>query len=164
MKNGHLTSEDMSPDALVQLAEEIAIKAHAGQFRRGGVVPYIEHPRAVAKRVPGDPEAQVVAWLHDVIEDTGETEESLRAAGIPSHLVDAIVLMTKSRESTYEKYLDRIATSPLVTKVKIADMISNLADNPTTKQIRKYAKGLLRLTLARKTSMDPQAAAASHRS
>jgi hypothetical protein len=80
-----------------------------------------------------------------VIEDTDQTEESLRKAGIPSHLVDAIVLMTKTSETTYEDYLDKIAASPLLTKVKIADMISNLADNPTTDQIRKYAKGLLRL-------------------
>ena len=136
----------MSPDALVQLAENIATKAHAGQFRTGGVLPYIEHPKLVAKRVLGDHEAQVVAWLHDVIEDTGETEESLIEAGIPSHLVDAVRLMTKTRESSYEDYLDRIASSPLATKVKIADMISNLADNPTAKRIRKYAKGLLRLT------------------
>ncbi len=136
----------MSPDALVRLAEQIAAQAHAGQFRRGGIVPYIEHPRAVASRVAGDPEAQVVAWLHDVLEDTDETEDSLKTAGIPAHLVDAVVLMTKTRESTYEAYLDRIAASPLVTKVKIADMLSNLADNPTTKQIRKYAVGLLRLT------------------
>ena len=156
-----LTFEDMSPDALVQLAEEIAIKAHAGQFRRGGVIPYIEHPKAVAKRVLGDPEAQVVAWLHDVIEDTEETEENLRASGIPSHLVDAIVSMTKTSETTYEEYLDRIAASPLVTKVKIADMISNLADNPSTKQIRKYAKGLLRLTLERKANQTMQATAAT---
>ena len=109
----------------------------------------------------GDPEAQVVAWLHDVIEDTEETEENLRASGIPSHLVDAIVSMTKTSETTYEDYLDSIAASPLVTKVKIADMISNLADNPSTKQIRKYAKGLLRLTLERKANQTMQATAAT---
>ena len=136
----------MNPEDLVILAESIATKAHEGQFRRGGVTPYIEHPRAVVSRVSGDFEAEIVAWLHDVIEDCGYTEESLVRAGIPTHCAAAVVLLTKTREMVYEDYLDEIAASPLATKVKIADMLSNLSDNPTKKQIQKYAKGLLRLT------------------
>ena len=57
----------------VKLAEDVATIAHEGQFRRGGVIPYIEHPRAVAGRVGGDLDAQVVAWLHDVIGDCDVT-------------------------------------------------------------------------------------------
>jgi len=117
-----------------------------GQFRRGGVIPYIEHPRAVVSRVGDDQEAQIVAWLHDVIEDTEETADSLIKAGIPSKLVAAVELVTKPREAVYETYLANIASCPIATKVKIADMLSNLADNPTKKQIQKYARGLLRLT------------------
>ena len=100
----------------------------------------------MVERVGNDPEAQVVAWLHDVIEDSEETEQSLEDAGIPEHLVKQVALLTKTRESTYDDYLEKIASSPIASKVKIADMLSNLADNPTKKQIRKYAKGLLRLT------------------
>ena len=136
----------MSPEIIVQLAETLATEAHAGQFRRGGQVPYIDHPRAVVRRVGDDPDARVVAWLHDVIEDSDHTCETLLEGGIPSHLVDAVVTLTKTRETDYDSYLERIATSPLATKVKIADMLSNLADNPTKKQIRKYAKALLKLT------------------
>jgi len=36
-----------------------------------------------------------------------------------------------------------VKCNELARKVKIADMLSNLADNPTDKQIKKYAKGLL---------------------
>ena len=136
----------MSPQVLVDYAEKIATEAHEGQFRRGGRVPFIEHPRAVVSRVGQDYDLQVIAWLHDVIEDTSETAESLEGAGIPSELVDEIVLLTKTRETTYEHYLERVATSKIATKVKIADILSNLADNPTKKQVRKYAKALLRLT------------------
>lgn len=136
----------MSHQELVQHAEQIATQAHEGQFRRDGVVPYIEHPKAVAGRVSGDAETQAVAWLHDVIEDSDHTADTLLKAGIPSHLVSDVVLLTKTREMVYEDYLDRIASSPIATKVKIADMLSNLADKPTKKQIRKYAKGLLKLT------------------
>jgi len=136
----------MSPEELVQLAEQIATKAHEGQFRRGGIVPYIEHPKVVARRVGDDAEVQVVAWLHDVIEDSEHTAQSLQNAGIPPHLVSTVVLLTKTREIVYEDYMDKVASCPIATRVKIADILSNLADNPTRKQIRKYAKGLLRLT------------------
>lgn len=136
----------MEGSDLVSLAETLATKAHEGQFRRGGIIPYVEHPRAVVERLSGDPEAQVVAWLHDVLEDTPVTADQLKAEGIPAHLVEAVSLMTKTAGKSYEDYLDGIAASPLATKVKIADMLSNLADNPTDQQIRKYAKGLLRLT------------------
>lgn len=135
----------METSSLLALAEKLASEAHAGQFRRTGE-PYIEHPRAVVSRVSDDPDAQVVAWLHDVIEDTDVTAEKLNAAGIPHHLVEAVSLVTKTKGKSYEDYLEDIAASPLATKVKIADMLSNLADNPTDRQIRKYAKGLLRLT------------------
>jgi len=130
----------------VQLAEKIATESHTGQYRRCGVIPYIEHPRAVVSRLGNDPQAQVVAWLHDVLEDTQTTEEDLLIAGIPEELVNAVVLMTKTKGVLYDDYLSRIAESPLTTKVKIADMLANLADNPSPSQIRKYAKGLLLLT------------------
>ncbi len=135
----------MNPET-VALAQRIATEAHEGQFRRGGVIPYIEHPRAVAGRVGNDFDAQVVAWLHDVLEDSEVSAEQLRDQGIPDHCIDAVILLTKTREISYEDYLERLAQSPLATKVKIADMISNLADNPTNKQLKKYAKGLSRLT------------------
>ncbi|MEN3942035.1 hypothetical protein WJU23_12125 [Prosthecobacter sp. SYSU 5D2] len=109
------------------------------------MVPYIEHPRAVVGRVGDDKDAQVVAWLHDVLEDSGLTAESLVEAGIPAHLVKVVVLMTKTEGTDYEAYLEGIAGSALARKVKIADMLSNLADGPSEKQMRKYAKGLLRL-------------------
>lgn len=63
----------MINEAVVHLAEKIAGEAHQGQYRRGGVVSYIEHPKAVVDRVGADPEARVVAWLHDVLEDTEVT-------------------------------------------------------------------------------------------
>jgi (p)ppGpp synthase/HD superfamily hydrolase len=136
----------MINEAVVHLAEKIAREAHQGQYRRGGVVSYIEHPKAVVDRVGADPEARVVAWLHDVLEDTEVTAAELSERGIPSTCIDAIVLMTKTKEVSYEEYLENVASSPLATHVKIADMISNLSDAPSTGQLKKYSKGLMRLT------------------
>ena len=53
--------------------------------------------------------------------------------------------MTHGKGHRYDEYLERIAQHPIVTKVKITEMISNLADHPSKKQMKKYAKGLLRL-------------------
>ncbi len=136
----------MKESNLVILAERIATAAHAGQFRRGGKTPYIEHPKSVVSRVGSDPDAQIVAWLHDVVEDTGVDLDELREKGIPARCLEAIRLVTKVEGIGYEPYLDKIAESPLATKVKIADMISNLADNPSRKQLKKYARGLVILT------------------
>ncbi|TWT85750.1 GTP pyrophosphokinase [Posidoniimonas polymericola] len=134
--------------SLVDLAEQIAVRSHAGQFRRDGVTPYVEHPRAVVARVGDSPNLIATAWLHDVLEDTDETRESLLAAGVPAEVVDAVELLTKSPGVAYEAYLSAILGNPIAREVKIADMLSNLADGPTPKQIRKYAAGLLRLVPA----------------
>jgi len=138
------TTENLSNGAeLVARAAAISRKAHAGQFRRDGVTPYVSHPEAVAKRVRGDALAEAVAWLHDVLEDTDETEQSLRAQGMPDAVVACVAKLTHAEEIAYEPYLAAIKTDALAKKVKVADMLTNLSDTPTEKQIVKYAKGLL---------------------
>jgi (p)ppGpp synthase/HD superfamily hydrolase len=131
------------PADLVALASGIAKAAHTGQFRNDGVTPYIRHPEAVAGRLRGEPYAEAAGWLHDVLEDTRETAASLRAKGVPEDVVACIIKLTKQADASYEDYLEQIRSDPLALKVKIADMLSNLGDNPTRKQIIKYAKGLL---------------------
>ena len=134
---------------LAELARKIATDAHDGQFRRDGITPYITHPEAVVNRVGNDPNTLAVAWLHDVFEDTSETRESLLAKGIPLEVVRVVGVLTRSPTLTYDQYLDSILADATATKVKIADMLANLADHPTEEQIRKYAKGLLTLVSGR---------------
>ena len=121
----------------------MARRAHEGQFRRDGVRPYILHPEAVAGRVAGDPIAEAAAWLHDVIEDTSLRAEDLRKGGIPEEVIEVVLLLTNRNDLGYERYLATIAAHPVARRVKIADMLTNLSDQPTDRQIVKYAKGLL---------------------
>lgn len=122
----------------------IAEKAHHGQFRRNGKTPYIDHVHAVANRACRfGQEYTCVAYLHDVIEDSDFTAKDLIAFGVPKKIVDAVELLTKPNDLTYSEYLYRIGFNELARRVKICDMISNLADDPTDKQIAKYASGLL---------------------
>jgi (p)ppGpp synthase/HD superfamily hydrolase len=134
-------AEPISSD-LVARAAALAKEAHQGQFRRDGITPYISHPKAVAARVAGDPQAEAVAWLHDVLEDTPVTAEMLRSQQIPEEVIRAVSMLTKADGTDYEVYLMAIKANPLAKKVKIADMLSNLSDQPSEKQILKYAKGL----------------------
>lgn len=135
---------------LLERAEMIARRAHASQFRRDGVTPYIEHPRAVVAKLANESEeVRAVAWLHDVLEDTEETPSSLYEAAIPTMVVDAVLCLTKQELDTYDDYLQRVKENPIARKVKIADMLHNLSDAPTERQIIKYAKGLLFLHGAR---------------
>lgn len=139
-------------------AYQIASEAHSGQTRRDGKTPYIKHIDAVIARVKERHETAVllrdmtedelyslmaVAALHDVAEDTSVTAADLLAAGIPQEVVDAVVVMTHPAGERYFDYLIRVKANPLAAKVKVADMLSNLADSPTDRQIVKYAKGLL---------------------
>ena len=130
---------------ICEIAEQIARKAHEGQHRRDGVTPYVTHPERVAKSIAGNEDLEAVAWLHDVLEDTSETEESLLAAGIPQHIVDAVRCLTKEDGVEYEDYLAGINQNALARAVKIQDMLDNLSDGPTEKQIKKYCRGLLSL-------------------
>lgn len=78
-------------------------------------------------------------------EDTELTHDDRINRGIPESVVAAIEALTKQDGLSYDENLQRVATNELAKGVKIADMLSNLADSPTNNQIRKYARGLLRL-------------------
>ncbi len=132
---------------LPTLAETIAYKAHAGQTRRDGKTPYMAHVAAVAASMaPEDTEGQAVAWLHDVLEDTEETEETLHHAGIPHTVIQAVALLTKAAGEDYQAYLAEIKDSYLATRVKLADMRHNLSDKPSRKARARYEAGIAYLS------------------
>jgi (p)ppGpp synthase/HD superfamily hydrolase len=117
----HLGGRPWSTD----LAQEIARLAHTGVVDKIGQA-YIDHPAAVVALVAahGD-EAQQVAWLHDVVEDTGWTLEGLRAAGAPDAVISGVDAMTKRAGETREQTVRRAASDPLGFVVKPADVAHN---------------------------------------
>lgn len=63
---------------IIENARTVAERAHRGQFRRDGTTPYLSHPAGVAGILNDEaPEVIAAAWLHDVLEDTKETAETL---------------------------------------------------------------------------------------
>ena len=126
---------------LVDLAEVIAKAAHAGQFRRDGITPYIVHPKAVADSLE-NVHYKAVAWLHDVLEDTTVSKYDLMVYGVPADVIEAVEILTKKKNQPYGEYLKGVKENAMAKAVKIADMKANLADSPTKNQILKYTQGL----------------------
>ena len=140
-----MTTESLTQS---QLARKIACIAHAGQFRRDGVTPHISHVEAVVMRLVSDWESDetiAVGYAHDVLEDSNETPELLLAAGLSQNVVTAIEVLTKQNGEPYHEYIDRVKRNPIAKKVKIADILQNLGDDPTEHQIVKYSHALLKL-------------------
>jgi len=122
---------------IVDRARVFATAAHAavGQVRKYTFEPYIVHPAEVVSIVKSVPHTDVMlaaAWLHDVVEDTGVTIETVRAefgtevAELVGWLTD--VSRPEHGNRAHRKALDRAhsAMAPAEAQtVKLADLIAN---------------------------------------
>lgn len=106
----------------LRLAELIATGAHYGQVDKGGN-PYIEHPKTVASLVMLEDE-KIVAWLHDVVEDTNITLADLMPFFEPI-IIAAVASITRGKDEPRDEYLKRVKADPIATRVKIADLRHN---------------------------------------
>lgn len=112
---------------MLATAIRIATIAHDGQFDKGGN-PYILHPLAVMHnmRQQGyDVETQCVAVLHDVLEDTTETVESLAQAGMSKDVIDALILMNHRNGVDYFDYIEGMKHNIRTLRVKKGDIEHN---------------------------------------
>lgn len=142
-----LDSQRNKYNQLLELAIKVATEAHAGQVDKGGK-PYINHPQAVAASLTNT-EYKIVAYLHDVCEDTSITFDDLKDMGFTYRIVNSIRLLTKTDELTYEEYLRRLRMDSCARAVKMADLKHNMditrIPNPSEKdyaRIEKYKKSL----------------------
>lgn len=133
-----------------ELALQIAQKAHAGQVDKAGK-DYILHPMTVASYMDTDIE-KTIAYLHDVLEDTDVTVDALREI-FPNEIVDTLITLTHRKDESYFEYIQRVSTSKLAKKIKVADLLHNLditrIKEPTKQdyeRLEKYKKAILYLT------------------
>lgn len=127
------------------LSHFIAKNAHAGQTRRDGTTAYFTHCSRVAealRKAGYSEEYQAVAYLHDVLEDTGVTAEHLDELGVTRSVIDSVLAMTKRTGESYDDYLTRVAQDEMARTVKVFDIKDNLSDSPTEKQRTKYEVAL----------------------
>lgn len=138
---------------LVQHAKDLAHCAHAGQVDKAGR-PYIEHVARVAASVSDDPEAEAVAWLHDVLEDAPAEMQNWIGHHLDDQfygvVVDSVCDLTRFPNYPIDMYYADIRANPLALRVKLADIADNaneerlaLLDDKTAARLRrKYAKAL----------------------
>lgn len=133
-----------------ELALQIAQKAHAGQVDKAGK-DYILHPMTVASYMDTDTE-KAIAYLHDVLEDTDVTVDALREI-FRNEIVDTLITLTHRKDESYFEYIQRVSTSKLAKKIKVADLLHNLditrIKEPTKQdyeRLEKYKKAILYLT------------------
>lgn len=124
--------------ALVERAFAVARDAHEGQLRDAGD-PYITHPLAVAMilaRFHMDVPSIATALLHDTIEDTGITVETLREQFGPTiaELVDGVTKLTRlelqsdrtKQAENFRKLVLAMSRDIRVLIVKLADRLHNM--------------------------------------
>jgi guanosine-3',5'-bis(diphosphate) 3'-pyrophosphohydrolase len=136
--------------ATVRRAWAIGAAAHAGQSRRSGE-PYITHPVAVAAALAEqhvDVETLVAAILHDTLEDTPLSRESIAGefGETVADLVDGVTKLDKLRfadrqeaaAESFRKMLLAMARDLRVIMIKLADRLHNMrtlgAQTPEARQ------------------------------
>ena len=146
----------------IQLAVEVATKAHEGQFRKTGE-PYIIHPLAVKKILEEwgmDEDTIIAGILHDTVEDTNLSLEDIRQlfGDTVAFLVDGVTKLSTARNGMrdIDTYLPETKDNFLrlmialgddirVLIIKLADRLHNirtLSALPPEKQ-KKIAKETL---------------------
>jgi (p)ppGpp synthase/HD superfamily hydrolase len=123
-------TRNIGGESNVALAEAIARWAHTGQVDKNGY-DYIDHPRAVFYRIYADDaedyDGQIVAWLHDVCEDTN-TKPTALANFFPPYIINAIAAITYrafNLAETRDEYYVRVKANPIAHRVKLHDIAHN---------------------------------------
>jgi|SRR5690606_9138301 len=131
----------MDNDELITQALAHAARAHRGQRDKRGR-PYIRHVTEVSAAVDHEgTHAIAVALLHDVLEDTNDTDLS----AYPKQVQEAIHAITRQEVETYDAYIERVAQNPLARTVKLADLRLNHATAPNDNLKERYARAIRRL-------------------
>jgi (p)ppGpp synthase/HD superfamily hydrolase len=114
----------MGPEDLAR-AIALAAAAHALQIDKSGK-PYVLHPVRVMQRVQRESwETQIVAVLHDVVEDTWVTLDMLRSMEFSDSVVAGVDAMSQRPGESYIDYVERCALDPIGAVVKLADLDDN---------------------------------------
>ena len=127
-------------DAKVQTtAKALAERLHAGQTDKAGE-PYTEHLARVVDRLASqfqDASAAEIeaAWLHDALEDTDATPESLLAAGVSAEAVRIVQAVTRPEGTAYLDWIAELARSSSISAVRV-----KIADNEDNRDPARVAK------------------------
>jgi hypothetical protein len=111
-----------------------------------GGEPYYYHLRAVAGECKAyGIETQIVALLHDLLEDIKDVSVADLLEVYPPHIVNSVVILTKKKGQKYSEYIDEVSKDSMALRVKIADLKHNMditrlpsLGNESVNRLRKY--------------------------
>lgn len=149
------------PKGTLELAIEFAMSAHAGDFRDGAApLPYVTHPvevMSLLRYVGGvtDEDLLVVACLHDVVEESSCTIQSIEscfgprvAAGVAS--LTRYEPTAEERTGLTEEQVWELRSSILIAEIgqmseeiqtiKLADRLANIRQSKVTRKPKKLAR------------------------
>lgn len=109
---------------ILEKAIELALAFHKGQVKSDTGEPYILHCLRVMIKMETE-EEMIAAVLHDTIEKSSLTLDDLIKQGFSSNVIEAIEAISKRKGEQYGDYINRLKSSPLAVKVKIADLEDN---------------------------------------
>jgi (p)ppGpp synthase/HD superfamily hydrolase len=149
--------------ATIADAVALAARAHRDHRDKAGQ-PYILHPLRVMLRQHNEA-AQIVAVLHDVLEDSEVTVDDLRRDGYTDEVITALEALTKREDESYDEFIERVAVNSLARRVKLADLEDNMNVHRLTKvssedleRITKYHTAWRRLARLEGMLPEPEAA------
>ena len=134
----------MSIAHAIMLAEQY----HDGQ--RYGEHPYQYHLLDVVRCVQsrgGSLEHQIVAWLHDIVEDSLMSCTMLEELGFTHDVVLAVKYITKWEGQSYDDYIEAVLYNSLALEVKKCDTMCNLNQSFIDKNRRRTSKYTRQLIL-----------------
>lgn len=105
----------------IEKAKAFAMMAHKGQTDKAGEDYFTAHVAVVADGVEPDPLVKAAAYLHDTVEDTGTTIDTIRAE-FPQEVAEAVSVLTREKDMTYAEYIWRVKQNDIAVKVKRADL------------------------------------------
>jgi (p)ppGpp synthase/HD superfamily hydrolase len=108
----------------LEKAIHIAVQAHAGQTDKAGS-PYILHPLRLMLEMRSETE-MIAAVLHDVVEDSEWTLDTLRAEGFSEEILSAADCLTRRQGESYTAFIERIKENAIARRVKLADLEDNM--------------------------------------
>ena len=140
---------------MLDKAIRIAATAHEGQLDKAGE-PYILHPLRVMFEMESKDE-MICAVLHDVIEDSDRTLESIEHEGFSQDILKALKALTKKPGESYDEFITRVIQDETACKVKLADLKDNMDLSRFTcpkhedyERAKKYKKAAERIIKAYK--------------
>jgi len=121
----------------------VSQRAHENQtyngkpYYDGYILPVVK----MTKKLGGDETHQMVAALHDLVEN-GHTTASSLGTRFNVEVGDAIDVITRDQDDNYFEYIEKVLQNPIAKLVKRAELMIQISRNPPPTLLARYEKAL----------------------